>query len=60
MMEIINGVIFLPWALKPVFGLLSDFFPTAGYCKGPYLLVVTVLSLASLVVLFLFGELLEV
>jgi hypothetical protein len=58
-MEIITGVVGLPWAFKPGFGLLSDFFPIAGYCKGPYVLVVTLLSVAALVVLFMFGSLLQ-
>ena len=27
----------LPWALKPILGLLSDLFPICGYNKAPYL-----------------------
>ena len=31
----------IPWSLKPLFGLLSDFVPLAGRRRWPYLLLTT-------------------
>ena len=35
------GIIGIAWSIKPLFGLLSDFFPLAGYRRWPYLLLST-------------------
>jgi hypothetical protein len=35
-MQIIGGVTALPWAMKPIFGFISDFFPIMGLSKSPY------------------------
>src|SRR5947209_6340076 len=35
------GMIGIAWSLKPVFGLISDFLPIAGYRRRPYLLLST-------------------
>lgn len=49
--QIYGGITQLPWALKPVIGLVSDVFPIGGYNKFPYMMVFTVAgSLAFLVV----------
>merc|ERR1719327_510163 len=42
-MGVYGGVIGLPWALKPVIGVMSDCFPIFGYAKAPYILAATVL-----------------
>jgi len=47
-MGVYGGVIGLPWALKPVIGVLSDCFPIFGYAKAPYILAATVLGTVSL------------
>lgn len=41
----------LPWALKPVIGLMSDIFPVRGYHKGPYMLVASIGGGAALAIL---------
>jgi folate/biopterin transporter len=47
-MGVYGGVIGLPWALKPVIGVMSDCFPIFGYAKAPYILAATVLGTVSL------------
>mmetsp|Transcript_73033 Transcript_73033/g.236238 ORF Transcript_73033/g.236238 Transcript_73033/m.236238 type:complete len:577 (-) Transcript_73033:34-1764(-) len=35
-MQIYQGISMLPWAMKPIIGLVSDVVPVAGYNKAPY------------------------
>lgn len=35
------GVIAIAWSIKPLFGLISDFLPIAGYRRIPYLTLAT-------------------
>jgi MFS family permease len=37
----------IPWSLKPVFGLLSDFVPLGGRRRRPYLLLTAVIAAAA-------------
>lgn len=41
------GVIGLGWTIKPVYGLISDFFPLAGYQRKSYLLLMSALGAGS-------------
>jgi hypothetical protein len=50
-MQVLMGVSTIPWALKPVFGLVSDTFPIMGFCKAPYMVLATIVGLAGLLVL---------
>mmetsp|Transcript_62047 Transcript_62047/g.145580 ORF Transcript_62047/g.145580 Transcript_62047/m.145580 type:complete len:545 (+) Transcript_62047:114-1748(+) len=36
--QIYSGISKLPWALKPVVGLISDVMPIGGYHKAPYMI----------------------
>lgn len=47
-MQVYQGIAALPWALKPILGLLSDVVPILGYHKAPYMLLTTVLSVVAL------------
>ena len=47
-MQIYRGVTQLPWAMKPMIGLLSDAVPIFGYNKSPYILLVAVLGTAAM------------
>merc|ERR1719359_2068386 len=38
-MQIFGGITQLPWAMKPIIGLLSDVCPINGYNKAPYILL---------------------
>ena len=46
------GFIGIPWSLKPLFGIISDFFPIRGYRRRPYL----VLSTTAAGLLFLWAS----
>jgi len=50
-MQIFGGVTSLPWAMKPVIGLMSDCFPIGGLNKGPYIVLSSVLGVAALAML---------
>lgn len=49
--QIFLGVAALPWAMKPMIGLISDLFPICGFKKGPYMSLTSVLAVAALVCL---------
>lgn len=46
-MQIYKAIVHLPWAMKPMFGLLSDRFPIMGYRKGPYIVITTIAAVAA-------------
>jgi len=35
----INSFVFIPWILKPIYGLVTDSFPIFGYRRKPYLFI---------------------
>lgn len=42
------GTIFaLPWMIKPIYGLISDFLPLLGYRRKSYLLIASVAAIAG-------------
>ena len=47
-MQVYRGVTQLPWAMKPMIGLLSDAVPIFGFNKSPYILLVTLLGAAAM------------
>lgn len=46
-MQIYGGVTQLPWAMKPMIGLISDALPIRGMNKAPYILAASVLGIAA-------------
>jgi len=46
-MQIFGGVTQLPWAMKPVIGLVSDALPIGGYNKAPYILLSSLFGVAA-------------
>ncbi len=42
-------VVAMPWNVKPLFGLLTDFLPIAGYRRKSYFILASTLSLLGLV-----------
>ena len=55
-LQVYKAVTFLPWALKPLMGVLVDFCPIGGYKKWPYLIITSLLGLIAFVVLGFAGE----
>ncbi len=47
------AILSLPWSLKPIYGLISDFLPLAGYRRKSYLLVASAASPAGLAAVYL-------
>lgn len=46
-MQIYQGVTQLPWAMKPIIGLVSDIFPICGYNKAPYMCATSAVGVAA-------------
>ena len=49
-MQVLTAVISLPWAMKPIIGLVSDFFAIGGYNKAPYIIMTSCLGIAAMCV----------
>mmetsp|Transcript_35698 Transcript_35698/g.66484 ORF Transcript_35698/g.66484 Transcript_35698/m.66484 type:complete len:550 (+) Transcript_35698:101-1750(+) len=49
-MQIFGGISQLPWALKPVIGLVSDTMPLGGYHKMPYMVAAVIFGTAAFVI----------
>ncbi|KAL8130029.1 hypothetical protein V2J09_019184 [Rumex salicifolius] len=43
------GFYYIPWVLKPIWGILTDVFPLAGYHRRPYFLIAAVIGGVSAV-----------
>jgi len=50
-MQIYSAVGMLPFAMKPLVGMLSDAFPICGYQKNPYIMITTVVGIAGLAII---------
>lgn len=50
-MAIYQGVVQLPWALKPIIGFVSDCYPILGFAKMPYFLLSTIMGTVALGIL---------
>mmetsp|Transcript_25321 Transcript_25321/g.45811 ORF Transcript_25321/g.45811 Transcript_25321/m.45811 type:complete len:577 (+) Transcript_25321:157-1887(+) len=48
--QVFQGLIGLPWAMKPVIGLMSDAVPLFGFKKGPYMVLVTLSGMSALAI----------
>ncbi|EER04896.1 conserved hypothetical protein [Perkinsus marinus ATCC 50983] len=46
-MDRYSSVVFMPWAMKPWLGVVSDSFAIFGYHKLPYMMIVSVLGLVG-------------
>jgi len=47
-MQIYSAIGMLPFAMKPLIGMLSDAFPICGYQKNPYMMITTFVGLCGL------------
>lgn len=41
------GIAMIPWTIKPIYGMISDSFPIAGYRRRPYLVLSSILGSIS-------------
>ncbi|CAJ1972409.1 unnamed protein product [Sphenostylis stenocarpa] len=51
------GVYFIPWVLKPLWGILTDTFPIRGYHRRPYFVISGVIGAVSAATVALTGNL---
>ncbi|KAK3437284.1 hypothetical protein EUGRSUZ_C01893 [Eucalyptus grandis] len=40
--QVYSGIIYIPWVVKPIWGILTDVLPVAGYRRRPYLVLADV------------------
>lgn len=45
--QLYSGLYFIPWVLKPVWGILTDTFPVRGYRRRPYFVVAGVVGFVA-------------
>jgi len=55
-MQILTGIVTLPWAMKPIFGMMSDLFPIWGFKKMPYMFVSSIYGVASMLAIGLLPD----
>ncbi|VFQ80989.1 unnamed protein product [Cuscuta campestris] len=49
--QIFSGIIALPWIVKPLWGLLTDVLPIAGYRRSPYFILAGSLGIIGMLTL---------
>ncbi|CAK9197129.1 unnamed protein product [Sphagnum troendelagicum] len=42
--QFVISVVFIPWSIKPIYGILSDCVPIGGRRRVPYLIIASILS----------------
>ncbi|KAI6680414.1 hypothetical protein NL676_034295 [Syzygium grande] len=45
--QLYSGLYYIPWIMKPLWGLLTDVFPVMGYRRRPYFVTAGVLGATS-------------
>ncbi|KAJ4957957.1 hypothetical protein NE237_025068 [Protea cynaroides] len=55
--QVYTGIISIPWIVKPLYGLLTDVLPVAGYRRRPYFIFAGVLGIISMLLLSLLKKL---
>jgi len=50
----VNSLTYIPWMIKPVFGLLSDSIPVCGYRRKSYLIINSLLFVSAYLVLYFY------
>ena len=46
-LQVYKAIMGLPWALKPIIGVVSDTLPIMGYKKAPYIIMVSLLAMGG-------------
>ncbi|CAL9046827.1 probable folate-biopterin transporter 2 [Musa acuminata AAA Group] len=55
--QVYHGIISIPWIVKPLWGLLTDVLPMAGYRRRPYFILSGLLGIISMLTLALHSKL---
>ncbi|PSR91882.1 Folate-biopterin transporter like [Actinidia chinensis var. chinensis] len=55
--QLFIGLYYIPWVMKPMWGLLTDVFPVRGYHRRPYFVVAGVVGTGAALVVALGGRL---
>ncbi|CAN8236766.1 unnamed protein product [Cochlearia groenlandica] len=55
--QLYMGLYYIPWVMRPIWGLLTDVFPIRGYKRKPYFVVSGVLGLVSAIAIVVLGKL---
>ncbi|CAL9110867.1 unnamed protein product [Musa textilis] len=55
--QVYHGIISIPWIVKPLWGLLTDVLPMAGYRRRPYFILSGFLGIISMLTLALHSKL---
>ncbi|KAJ7958481.1 Folate-biopterin transporter like [Quillaja saponaria] len=55
--QIYTGLYFIPWVMKPIWGILTDTFPVKGYRRRPYFVLAGVIGMVSALAVALNGNL---
>lgn len=55
--QIYQGITWIPWIVKPLWGLLTDVLPVAGYRRRPYFIFAGLLGVISMLILSLHKKL---
>ncbi|KAJ6329896.1 hypothetical protein OIU76_008676 [Salix suchowensis] len=54
--QLYMGLYYIPWVMKPIWGLFTDVFPVRGYKRRPYFIVAGVLGCVSAMMIALLGK----
>ncbi|ONK70489.1 uncharacterized protein A4U43_C05F34240 [Asparagus officinalis] len=54
--QVYQGITTLPWIIKPLWGILTDVLPVAGYRRRPYFIFAGFLGAISMLILWLQSE----
>jgi MFS family permease len=55
--QLYMGLYYIPWVMRPIWGLFTDVFPIKGYKRKPYFVVSGVLGLVSAIAIVVLGKL---
>lgn len=55
--QVYQGITSIPWLVKPLWGLLTDVLPVAGYRRRPYFILAGLLGVLSMLILSLHKKL---
>lgn len=55
--QVYHGVTSIPWMVKPVWGLLTDVLPVAGYRRRPYFVLAGIMGVIAMLVVSLHSKL---